>query len=163
VLAAAGAAAYGGALADALTRAPSPVAAFVPGAVAGAISLFVALVFHGRGLGAALFLAGGTYVAAVAAAGNAVDASAPLVAVLLLLSGELSAWSIDEGLEIRVEPRVVWRRGAAVTALGLAGLAAAVLVVALSAVPSSHGLVLTVLGAAAAVGAAGTGIWVTRR
>jgi hypothetical protein len=139
------------------------VAAFVPGAVAGAISLFVALVFHGRGLGAALFLAGGTYVAAVAAAGNAVDASAPLVAVLLLLSGELSAWSIDEGLEIRVEPRVVWRRGAAVTALGLAGLAAAVLVVALSAVPSSHGLVLTVLGAAAAVGAAGTGIWVTRR
>ncbi|HEX3238071.1 MAG TPA: hypothetical protein VHQ99_06635 [Gaiellaceae bacterium] len=163
MLAAAGAAAYGGALADALTRAPSPVAAFVPGAVAGAISLFVALVFHGRGLGAALFLAGGTYVAAVAAAGNAVDASAPLVAVLLLLSGELSAWSIDEGLEIRVEPRVVWRRGAAVTALGLAGLAAAVLVVALSAVPSSHGLVLTVLGAAAAVGAAGTGIWVTRR
>jgi hypothetical protein len=163
VLAAAGAATYGGALADALTRAPSPVAAFVPGAVAGAISLFVALVFHGRGLGAALFLAGGTYVAAVAAAGNAVDASAPLVAVLLLLSGELSAWSIDEGLEIRVEPRVVWRRGAAVTALGLAGLAAAVLVVALSAVPSSHGLVLTVLGAAAAVGAAGTGIWVTRR
>ncbi|HEY3578307.1 MAG TPA: hypothetical protein VGK68_10025 [Gaiellaceae bacterium] len=163
MLAGGASAAYGGALADALTRAPSPVAAFVPGATSGAILLVVALVFRGRGLGAALFLAGGTYVAAVAAAGNAVDASAPLVAVLLLLSGELSAWSIDEGLEIRAESRVVWRRGAAVTALALAGLAAAVLVVALSAVPSTHGLALTLLGAAAAVGAAGTGIWVARR
>jgi hypothetical protein len=47
--------------------------------------------------------------------------------------------------------------------LALAGLAVAVLVVALSAVPSSHGLALTLLGAAAAVGAAGTGIWVARR
>jgi hypothetical protein len=139
------------------------VAAFAPGAVSGAILLVVALVWRGRGLGAALFLAGGTYVAAVAAAGDRIDASAPLVAVLLLLSGELSAWSIDERLEIRSEPRLVWRRGAAVTALALAGLAAAVLVVALSAVPSSHGLALTVLGAAAAVGAAGTGIWVARR
>jgi hypothetical protein len=139
------------------------VAAYVPGAVAGAVLLVVALVSRGRGLGTALFLAGGTYVAAVSAGGNAVDASAPLVAVLLLLSGELAAWSIDERLDIRAEPGLVWRRGAAVTALALAGLAAAVLVVALSAVPSSHGLALTVLGAAAAVGAAGTGIWVTRR
>jgi hypothetical protein len=156
-------AAYGGVLADALTRAPSPVAAFVPGAVAGAILLVVALVFRGRGLGGALFLAGGTYVAAVAAAGSAVDASAPLVAVLLLLSGELSAWSVDERLDVRSESGLVWRRGAAISALALTGLAAAVLVVALSAVPSSHGLVFTVLGAAAAVGAAGTGIWVARR
>jgi hypothetical protein len=139
------------------------VAAFAPGAVSGAILLVVALVWRGRGLGAALFLAGGTYVAAVAAAGDRIDASAPLVAVLLLLGGELSAWSIDERLAIRSETGLLWRRGAAVTALALAGLAAAALVVALSAVPSSHGLALTVLGAAAAVGAAGTGIWVTRR
>jgi hypothetical protein len=135
----------------------------VPGAAAGGALLGLALVYRGRGLGTALFLAGGTYVAAVAAAGEAVDASAPLVAVLLLLSGELAAWSIDERLDIHPEPGLVWRRGAAVTALALAGLATAVLVVALSAVPSSHGLALTVLGAAAAVGAAGTGIWVTRR
>lgn len=136
---------------------------FLPGAVAGAILLVVALVFRGRGLGAALFLAGGTYVAAVAAAGDRIDASAPLVAVLLLLSAELAAWSVDERLEIRPESQLVWRRGAAVTTLALAGLAAAVLVVALSAVPSSHGLAWTVLGSAAAVGAAGTGIWVARR
>ncbi|MGH2976946.1 MAG: hypothetical protein ACRDKC_01030, partial [Gaiellaceae bacterium] len=64
-------------LADALVRAPSPVTAFVPGAALGALLLVAALVLDGRGLGAALFLAGATYVAAVAAAGHSTDASAP--------------------------------------------------------------------------------------
>jgi hypothetical protein len=148
---------------DALARAPSPVLAFVPGVGLGVVLLVGTLLFRGGGLGAALFLAGATYVAAVAAAGGGADGSAPLVAVLLLLCGELAAWSVDERFEIRAEPQVAWRRGVSVTALALAGLAVATLVVALSAVPSSHGLGWTVLGAAAAVGAAGTGIWVARR
>ena len=135
----------------------------MPGAVLGAVLLSVALVFGGRGLGAALFLAGATYVAAVASAGAGTDASAPLVAVLLLLSGELAAWSLDERWGIRAEPGVTWRRGGAVSVLALAGLAVATLVVGLSAVSPNHGLGWTVLGAAAAVGAAGTGIWVARR
>jgi hypothetical protein len=156
-------AAYGGAVVDALLRAPSPVVAFVPGVALGAALLVVALVWRGRGLGAALFLAGGTYVAAVAAAGTGTDASAPLVAVLLLLCGELSAWSSDARLEIRSAPDVARRRGMAVAALAFSGLTAATLVVALSAVGPNHGLGWTVLGAAAAVGAAGTGIWVARR
>jgi hypothetical protein len=156
-------AAYGAVVADALARAAPPVVAFVPGAALGAMLLVVALVFGGRGLGAALFLAGGTYVAAVVSAGHEIDASALLVAVLLLLCGELTAWSLDERWEIRAEEPLAWRRGAAVSALALAGLGVAALVVALSAVPSSHGLLLTVVGAAAAVGAAGTGIWVARR
>jgi hypothetical protein len=122
-----------------------------------------ALVFAGRGLGVALFLAGGTYVAAVAAAGSGVDASAPLAAVLLLLAGELSAWSVDERWRIQAEEELNWRRGAAVSALALGGFIMAALVVALSAVQPNHGLAWTVLGAAAAVGAAGTGIWVARR
>ena len=150
-------------IADALLRAPSPVAAFLPGAVLGGLLLLGALGFRGRGLGAALFLGGATYVAAIAAAGDRVDASAPLVAVLLLLCGELTAWSVDERLAIRTEADPAWRRSSAVTTLALTGLAVAALVVALSAVPSSHGLGWTVLGAAAAVGAAGTGIWVARR
>ena len=137
--------------------------AFVPGAALGGLLLLAALVFRGRGLGAALFLGGATYVAAIAAAGDRVDASAPLVAVLLLLCGELSAWSVDERLEIRTEAEPAWRRSGAVTTLALAGLAVATLVVAMSAVPSNHGLAWTVLGAAAAVGAAGTGIWIARR
>ena len=147
----------------ALARAPSPEVAFVPGAVLGTLLLVAALVFGDRGLGAALFLAGGTYVAGVAAAGNGVDAGAPLVAVLLLVSGELSAWSVDERLSIRSEEPLAWRRGAAVAALAFGGLAVATLVVALSAVEPIHGLGWTVLGAAAAVGAAGTGIWFARR
>ena len=150
-------------LADALVRAPSPVAAFVPGLAVGALLLVVALVFDGRGLGAALFLAGATYVAGVAAAGAGADASAPLVAVLLLLCGELTAWSLDERLEIQAEPALARRRAAAIATLGLSGLAVAALVVALSAVGPNHGLGWTVLGAAAAVAAAGTGIWVAHR
>ena len=144
-------------------RAPSPKLAFVPGAALGAVLLGAALVFGGRDLAAALFLAGGTYVAAVAAAGDQIDRSAPLVAMLLLLCGELSAWSLDERLEIRAEPELARRRGMAVAVLALAGLAVAALVVALSAVPPNHGLAWTVLGAAAAVCAAGTGMWVARR
>jgi hypothetical protein len=85
------------------------------------------------------------------------------VAVLLLICGELAAWSVDERFDIRAEPEVAWRRGMTVTVLALAGLAVATLVVALSAVPPSHGLGWTVLGAAAAVGAASTAIWVARR
>jgi hypothetical protein len=144
-------------------RAPVPVGAFVPAAALGTLLLVVALLFGGRGLGTALFLAGGTYVAAVVSAGDRIDASATLMAVLLLLCGELTAWSLDERWRIRPEESLAWRRAAAVTALALAGLGVAAFVVALSAVPSSHGLLLTVAGAVAAVGAAGTGIWVARR
>lgn len=144
-------------------QAPSPVAAFVPGAALGAMLLVVALVYDGRGLGAALFLAGGTYLAALVSGGHGVDATAPFVAVLLLLCGELTAWSLDERWRISSDEPLAWRRGAAIGALALAGLGVAAFVVALSAVPSSHGLLLTAVGAAAAVGAAGTGIWVARR
>lgn len=122
-----------------------------------------ALLFGGRGLGLALFLAGGTYVAAVAASGHKIDASAALVAVLLLLCGELSAWSLDERWGIRADVPLAWRRGAGIAILGLAGLAVAALVVSLSAVPANRGLAWTVIGAAAAVAAAGTGIWAARR
>lgn len=91
------------------------------------------------------------------------DPTAPLVAVLLLLTGELAAWSLDERGRIQADSALVWRRGAAVAALGLAGLTVAAFVVALSAVPSSHGLALTAAGAVAAVGAAGIGVMVARR
>jgi vacuolar-type H+-ATPase subunit I/STV1 len=150
-------------IAVALDRAPSPVLAFVPGAALGGLLLVVALLFGGAGLGAALFLGGATYVAAVAAAGQSVDGTAPLVAVLLLLCGELTAWSLDERLGIEAEPALARRRGAAVATLGAGGLVVATLVVGLSAVGPIHGLGWTVLGAAAALAAAGTGIWFAHR
>ena len=91
------------------------------------------------------------------------DPTAPLVAVLLLLCGELAAWSLDERWRIEGDAALLWRRSAATAALALAGLTVAALVVALSAVPSGRGLALTVAGAAAAVCAAGIGVAVARR
>jgi hypothetical protein len=135
-----------------------------PTAAVGTLLLLVALLAAGgRGLGISLFLGGAIYVAFVAHDEGHVDGTAPLVAVLLLLCAELAAWSLDERWRMQADAALAWRRGAAVGALALAGLVVSTVVVALSAVPASHGLVLTVAGAAAAVAAAGTGIWVARR
>ena len=150
-------------LADSVIRAGSNATFFAPGAALGTVLLVAALVDGGRGLGLALWLGGATYVGAVVVAGHRIDATAPLVAVLLLLCGELSAWSLDERWRMRFDAGLGWRRGAAIGILALSALAVAALVVALSAVPPSHGLAWTVAGAAAAVAAAGTGVWVARR
>jgi len=127
------------------------------------VLLVVALVRGGAMLGLGLFLGGATYVLFLVADEHRVDGTAPLVATLLLLCGELSAWSLDERCEIRADDGLAWRRGLALGVLALAGLAVSAFLVALSAVPSSHGLAWTVAGGAAAVGAAGTGVWVARR
>jgi hypothetical protein len=157
-------AAYGGVLADTLARAGSPTGPLlVAPAACGTVALVVALLFRGRGLGIALWLGAGSYVVFVARVEHGVDPTAPLVAVLLLLAGELTAWSVDERWRLRSDVQLAWRRGAAVATLALAGLAIATLVVGLSSVRPGHGLPLTVAGAAAAVAAAGTGIWVARR
>ncbi|MGH3008711.1 MAG: hypothetical protein ACRDLM_04810 [Gaiellaceae bacterium] len=146
-----------------LVRAGAVRLAFVPGLSAGGLFLVVALVFGWPALGAALWLAGGSYVAFAAGVHHGLDTAAPLVAVLLLLCGELAAWSLDERWPIRADAQLVWRRAGAVALLALGGLAVATLVVSLAAVPPSHGLVLTLAGALAAVGAAATGILLARR
>jgi hypothetical protein len=125
--------------------------------------LLFALVRGGALLGLALWLAGATYVAGIVAAGRSVDATAPVVALLLLLCGELAAWSLDERLPIRAGDLLAWRRGAALGGLAVAGLVFSALILALSAVPAGHGLFWTALGAAAAVGAAGTAVALARR
>jgi len=150
-------------LADSFVRAGSHATFFAPGAGLGTVLLVAALVYRGRGLGLALWLGGATYVGAVVVADHRIDATAPLVAVLLLLCGEFSAWSLDERWRMRFDAGLGWRRGAALGILALSALAVAALVVALSAVPPNHGLAWTVAGAAAAVAAAGTGVWVARR
>jgi hypothetical protein len=149
-------------LALSLARAGSTAPALAPSAALGAVLLGVALVRGGRGLGAALWLGGGTYVAFLVAVENGIDAAAPVVAVLLLLSGELTAWSLDERWRIAADSSLAWRRGAAVASLAFAGLVSAALVLALAAAPASHGLISTLAGAAAAVGAAGIAIAVAR-
>ena len=147
----------------AFTRDGSVAAELAPGAVLGTLFLLFALVRGGALLGLALWLAGATYVAGIVSAGHAVDAIAPVVALLLLLCGELAAWSLDRRPRILAGDLLEWRRGAALGGLALAGLVVSTLIVALSAVPSGHGLFWTALGAAAAVAAAGTAIALARR
>ena len=149
-------AAYGGVLAVAFTRDGSVAAELAPGAALGTLFLLFALARGGVLLGFALWLAGASYVAGIVAAGHAVDATAPVVALLLLLCGELAAWSLDERPRILAGDLLEWRRGAALGGLALAGRVVSALILALSAVPAGHGLFWTALGAAAAVGVAGT-------
>jgi hypothetical protein len=146
-----------------LLRSGSKAPLVAPGAGAGALLLLVALLFDQRTLGAALWLGGATYVEFLALAHHGIDASVPLVAGLLLLAGELTAWSADERRQLRMDSRLVWLRAGAIGALTIAGLAVATAAVALTALPPAHGLAWTVAGAAAAIGAAGAGIVLARR
>jgi len=155
--------AYGGAIAVALVRARFDRWLLVPGAAAGGLLLLAALVTGKRLLGVALALGGATFVAGAAGSGRSVDATAPLVAVLLLLCGELAGWSFDARLRIRADPGLGWRRAAATALLALVGLGVATLVVALSAAPPGHGLAWTAIGAAAAVAVAALGVTLARR
>jgi hypothetical protein len=129
----------------------------------GALFLVAALVRWEGALGWALGLCGATYVAGVVIHGGAVDGTAPLIAVLLLLCGELTAWSLAERGSLRVDNTVEWRRALAVAGLALAGLFVAGLIVALSGVQPGGGLIWTALGAAAAVAAAGGAAALVRR
>ena len=111
----------------------------------------------------ALLPLGGAYGISLVAGGHAVDQGAPLVAVGLLACGELAAWSLDERWRIAAEEAVVRRRSLALGALALAGLAAATVVVAIADAPAGRGLSWTVVGAVAAVGAVGIGVFSARR
>lgn len=137
--------------------------AFVPGVAVGAFLLVVALVRWDQALGWALGLCGATYVAEVAVRGGGVDSTAPLVAVLLLLSGELTAWSLAERGRLRVDGAVHGTRALTVATLAIVGLLAAGLVVALGGVQLGGGIAWTALGAAAAVAAAGGAAVLARR
>ncbi|GEM_PF-4860701 len=146
-----------------LARAGASAWDLTPGAALGTLLLGAALVRGGAFLAGALWSAGGTYIGFLAASGATVDPTAPLVAALLFLCGELSGWSLDERWRVRAEPSLAWRRAAAVGGLALAGLTVATLAVALAALPGGRGVAWTLAGAAAAVGAAGTGVWAARR
>lgn len=92
-----------------------------------------------------------------------VDGAAPLVAVGLLLCGELAAWSVDERLRIAAERAVRRARVVALGALAFGSLALAALVVALAAAPAGSGLAWTVLGAAGTVAVVGLAVGLARR
>ena len=110
-----------------------------------------------------LVVLAGAYAVSIGVHGGSVDEAVPLVAVGLLLCGELAAWSLDERVPIDAEPAVVARRATAIAALAGAGLVASAAVVAIAAAPAGNGLAWTGIGAVAAVGAVGIGVVVARR
>jgi hypothetical protein len=110
-----------------------------------------------------LVVLAGAYAVSIGVHGGSVDEAVPLVAVALLLCGELAAWSLDERVPIAAEPGVLARRATAIGALAGAGLVASAAVVAIAAAPAGNGLGWTAIGAAAAVGAVGIGVVVARR
>jgi hypothetical protein len=158
-------AAYGCVIGTTLARAGTdrPTIGLAAGAGAGVVLLLVALLFDGRALGLSLFLGGATYVGFLVAYHPGIDPAAPLIAVLLVLSGELAAWSLDERWMMHADARFVWRRAIALSVLAVGSLALAALAVALSAGPAAHGLQWTIFGAIAAVAVAGMAITVARR
>ena len=90
-----------------------------------------------------------------------IDERAPLVALGVFACGEFAAWSVQER---RATPRAITlARVVALAALTFAGLAAAALVLSISAVPAGNGLAWTVLGAAAAVATLGVAARLAQR
>jgi len=88
--------------------------------------------------------------------GNAtVDGWAAAVGTLLLLAAELASWSIDQDARIVVERELVVRRTLILAALALAALVVDFLLLATSAVSSSPGVLLAIVGTVSAVAAVG--------
>ncbi|MEN3340749.1 MAG: hypothetical protein V7644_153 [Actinomycetota bacterium] len=133
------------------------------GAVGGLLLLLVLARGADEVLPWALAILGAAYTVSLVTHGSGVDEGVPLVAVGLLLSGELAAWSLDERHAIAAERKAVALRAGALALLAAAGLVAATVVVALSAAPAGEGLAWTVAGAAAAVLAVGVADRVARR
>jgi hypothetical protein len=159
------AAAYGGVLAYTVTRSSAAAPAVAGIGALGALVLVLLLVrASAEAVPWPLGLLGVAYaIALVVRGGSGVDEGAPLVAVGLLLCGELAAWSVGERLSIPAERGVVAARAAALGGLAAASLAVAALVIALAAAPAGEGLAWTVLGAAAAVAVVGVAVALARR
>jgi hypothetical protein len=143
---------YAAVLADAFARDPKLAVLTAVLGGAGLMLLAFMLVLGWQGsLAAALLLLGGAYAGAVVAHGASVDERAPLVAVGLLLCGELASWSLEERIHVVAEPGVVRARFVAVASLCAGALAASALVVAVAGAPTVRGLAPTAVGAVAAV------------
>jgi hypothetical protein len=98
--------------------------------------------------------AAGAYLAGRAGHGT-VDGWAAVVGVLLLVAAELASWSIDYDARIHVERALVVRRSLTLVALAAAALLVGFLLLAASAISSSPGVLLAVVGTAAAVASVG--------
>ena len=164
ILAVGAAVLYGAVLADSLLRAGR----FLPGvsaaAAVGGVLLVVALAFGATWpLGWSLLIAGAAYIGVLEARGSGVDGTAPLVAAGLFLCAELARWSFEMRVRITGDELLVVRRAAALVGLAGGAAVASAAVVGVTAVGAPRDLAWTALGAAAAAGATGLGVWLARR
>jgi hypothetical protein len=100
-----------------------------------------------------LLLLGATYATHLAADDPALDVSAPLVAIGLLVTAELAYWSLEEREEISAELGESLRHLGVVALLALGGLVAGSMLLAVADLARAEGLAIDLLGAAAAAGA----------
>jgi hypothetical protein len=132
--------------------------------IAAVATLLVALVLDSTVLiGVTAGLLGVAYLMPL---GAGLDARAPLVGAGLLLMAECAYWSLEQRTPLRDEGEVLVLRGRAIAAIVVAGGATAILPVLVGAAGPAPGLLVTVLGAAAAVGIVGVLVrlsWASRR
>jgi len=100
---------------------------------------------------AVLFAGGGDLIGREGRAG--VDGRAAVIGVLLLLGAELANWSVEHDRRVRAEPAVVIRQAASLAGLAIVALAANAVLLGAASLPGSSGLLVTLLGVGAAVGA----------
>ncbi|HET8895400.1 MAG TPA: hypothetical protein VFM96_15025 [Gaiellaceae bacterium] len=150
-------------LAYAVAREPAFAAAIAGIGGIGAVMLAFVLVGSEELLVWAIACLGGAYALSLVAHGSAIDPRAPLVALGLFACAELASWSLQERHARATPHAITGARAFAVAALALSGLAAAALVLAISAVPAGNGVAWTVLGAAAAVAILGVAARLAQR
>ena len=84
---------------------------------------------------------------------SVVDGFAAVVGALLLLSAELASWSIEHDARIQTEPSLAARRAAIIGVLIAGALLVDFVLLGTAAVSSGAGVLLAIVGVAAAVGA----------
>ena len=158
--------AYGAVFAYALAREHERAAAPATGALGGLGALMLVWILWRADADLLPWPAGllaAAYAVSIVVHGRSVDGGAPLVAVGLLLTGELAAWSMDERHRIPAERSIVLGRASALGLLAFSGLAVAGLVVALAGTSAGGGVAWTLAGSVAAVAAVAVGVGLARR
>ena len=150
-------------LAYAIAQEPAFAAAIAGIGGIGAVVLVFVLMGTEELLVWAIACLGGAYALSLVAHGSAIDPRAPLVALGLVACAELASWSLQERYARKTPAAITFARAFAVVALALSGLAAAALVLSVSALPAGNGIAWTVLGAAAAVAILGVAARLAQR
>jgi hypothetical protein len=101
----------------------------------------------------ALLLLGGAYAGSLFLSSPDVDREAPLVAAGFLLVAELAYWSLELRTPISPEPGMLGRRAALIVAAALGALVVASVAIVATAISLGGGVLVDLLGVAAAVAA----------